>query len=64
MRAQELRKMTKDELQAEKQKLLKEQFQLRMAVATQQNVQTHRLGQARKDIARINTILNETRGES
>ena len=64
MRAQELRKLSTEELQAEKQKLLKEQFQLRMAVATQQTTQTHRLGQARKDIARINTIQNETRGES
>ena len=39
--------------------LLRDQFNLRMQKATGQLAQTHLLGQVRRDIARVKTVLNE-----
>ncbi|WP_286240366.1 50S ribosomal protein L29 [Neptuniibacter halophilus] len=62
MKATELREKSVDELQQELLGLLKEQFNLRMQKTTGQLAQTHLLGQVRRDIARVKTVLNEKAG--
>lgn len=59
MKAIELREQSVDELQQSLLSLLKDQFNLRMQKATGQLAQTHLLGQVRRDIARVKTVLNE-----
>ncbi|SET69715.1 50S ribosomal protein L29 [Oceanicella actignis] len=59
MKAQELRDKTPDELRAQLEALKKEAFNLRFQAATGQLESTARVGQVRKDIARVKTILNE-----
>jgi len=59
MKATELRDKSVDELQQSLLSLLKDQFNLRMQKATGQLAQTHLLGQVRRDIARVKTVLNE-----
>ncbi|NVK02043.1 MAG: 50S ribosomal protein L29 [Oceanospirillaceae bacterium] len=59
MKATELREQSVDELQQSLLSLLKDQFNLRMQKATGQLAQTHLLGQVRRDIARVKTVLNE-----
>lgn len=59
MKAKDLRAKNPAELNKELTDLLKAQFSLRMQVATQQLQNTSQLGKVRKDIARVNTILNE-----
>jgi large subunit ribosomal protein L29 len=59
MKATELRDKSVEELQQTLLGLLKEQFNLRMQKATGQLAQTHLLGQVRRDIARVKTVLNE-----
>ena len=59
MKANELRDMTNEELRAERLKLLREQFNLRMLRGSSQLPQTHLLREARRDIARVETILRE-----
>lgn len=61
MSAQELREKNIDELQEELLRLRKEQFSLRMQFASGQLAQTHLMVQARKDIARIKTVMQEKR---
>ena len=48
-----------DELKKELLELLKAQFGLRMQIATQQLTKTSELKKARRDIARVRTILHE-----
>lgn len=62
MKATELREKSVEDLNAELLKLLEEQFKLRMQKATGQLAQTHLLSQARKDIARVKTVLREKAG--
>ena len=62
MKAIELREKSVDELQQELLGLLKEQFNLRMQKTTGQLAQSHLLGQVRRDIARVKTVLNEKAG--
>jgi len=62
MNAVEMREKTVDELQVSLLDLLKEQFNLRMQKSSGQLGQSHLLGQARRDIARVKTILNEKAG--
>lgn len=62
MKASELREKSVDELTAELEKLREEQFKLRMQLATGQLTQNHLLRQARRDIARIKTVLTEKAG--
>ena len=62
MKAIDLREKSVDELQQELLGLLKEQFNLRMQKTTGQLAQTHLLGQVRRDIARVKTVLNEKAG--
>jgi len=62
MKANELREKNAQELQQQLLDLLKDQFNLRMQKATGQLAQTHLLGQVRRDIARVKTLLNEKAG--
>lgn len=62
MKANELREKSAEELQQALLGLLKDQFNLRMQKATGQLAQTHLLGQVRRDIARVKTVLNEKAG--
>lgn len=59
MKANELRSKGADDLQVELVGLLKEQFSLRMQIATQQLNNTSQLVRVRRDIARLRTILRE-----
>lgn len=62
MSAKDLRGKSVDELNAELQKTLAEQFKLRVQKATGQLSQTHLLKQARREIARVKTVLNQKAG--
>jgi len=62
MKAQELREKSVDELKAELQKVLAEQFKLRVQKATGQLNQTHLLKQSRQQIARVKTVLRQKAG--
>ncbi len=61
MKASELQSKSPRELEEELLRLRKEQFNLRMQRASGQLGQTHLLGETRRDIARIKTILEEKR---
>jgi large subunit ribosomal protein L29 len=62
MNSVEMREKSVDELQVSLLDLLKEQFNLRMQKSSGQLGQSHLLGQTRRDIARVKTILNEKAG--
>ncbi len=62
MKAQELRGKSVEELNAELQKALASQFKLRIQKATGQLAQTHLLKSARREVARIKTMLNQKAG--
>jgi large subunit ribosomal protein L29 len=66
MKAVELRKKSVGELKTELLGLLREQFNLRMQRGTGQLSRPDQMGKVRKDIARINTVINEkiSTGES
>lgn len=59
MKASELREKSVEELQQEIDNLSKEQFTCRMQKSTGQLGQPHLLGQIKKDIARIKTVIRE-----
>lgn len=59
MKASDLRNKTKEELNANLLELAREQFNLRMQKGTGQLAKSSQIKQVRRDIARINTILNE-----
>lgn len=59
MKAKDLRSKTKEELNASLLELSREQFNLRMQKGTGQLSKSSQIKQVRRDIARINTILNE-----
>jgi large subunit ribosomal protein L29 len=59
MEAQDLRKKSVDELNAELVALRREQFNLRMQQATGELPKHTQHRRVRKDIARIKTVLNE-----
>ena len=58
MKAEELRAKTPDELKTQLTELKKEAFNLRFQRASGQLENTARVRQVRRDIARIQTILN------
>lgn len=62
MKTAELREKSVDELNQELLGLLKDQFNLRMQKSSGQLAQTHLLGQVRRDIARVKTVLTEKAG--
>ncbi|PWJ18242.1 50S ribosomal protein L29 [Jannaschia seohaensis] len=59
MNATELRGKTPDELREQLTQLKKEAFNLRFQQATNQLENTARMRAVRRDVARVNTILNE-----
>ncbi|MYE80895.1 MAG: 50S ribosomal protein L29 [Gammaproteobacteria bacterium] len=61
MKASELRDMEPDALQEELVRLRREQFNLRMQRGSEHLPQTHLLKEARRDIARVKTVLRELR---
>ncbi len=61
MRPQELRERTDEELRDELVRLAKEQFHLRMQRANGQLGQTHLIREARRDIARVKTVMLQKR---
>lgn len=59
MKASDLRKKTKDELDAMMIDLSREQFNLRMQKATGQLAKPDQVKKVRRDLARIQTIFTE-----
>jgi large subunit ribosomal protein L29 len=59
MKASELREKSVAELQAELQELFKSQFNYRMQKSTGQLAQFHLIGEVKRDIARVKTIITE-----
>ena len=59
MNAQEMRVKDESELRKELTSLLQEQFNLRMQKGTGQLTAPHELRRVRRDIARVQTVLNE-----
>ena len=59
MKAQDLRDKTPDQLREELSSLKKEAFNLRFRQATGQLESTARMRAVKRDVARVNTILNE-----
>ena len=64
MKAADVRGMSPDQIAESLLNLKKEQFNLRFQAATGQMEKTHRVGEVRKDIARISTLLREQRAAS
>jgi large subunit ribosomal protein L29 len=64
MKTADMRHKSEDELKGELIGLRKEAFNLRFQQATGQLENTARVGQVRRDIARIKTILTEKRKAS
>jgi len=62
MKADQLRAKTVDELRQVRLELLEKQFKLRMRRSSGQLAKTHEIGAVRRDIARVNTVLNDKRG--
>jgi large subunit ribosomal protein L29 len=63
MLASELRTKNTDELRKEIENLLRAHFNLRMQKAAQQLVDLTELGNVRRSVARVMTILNEKKRE-
>ena len=62
--ASDLRGLSRAELNKKVVELKEELFTLRFQAATGQMEKTHRVGEVRKDIARISTLLREKRSAS
>ena len=59
MKAYDIRKMTSEELEKQLKELKNELFNLRFQNAINQLENPHRIGEVKKDIARVMTVLNE-----
>lgn len=59
MKAQDIREMTDEEIQERFTELKEEQFRLRFRSATMELENPKLINQARRDIARMKTILRE-----
>ena len=59
MKIEDVRGLTPDQLAEQLVSLKKEQFNLRFQKATGQIEKTHRVGEVRKDIARLRTVLRD-----
>jgi len=59
MKPSEIRKLSMEELQAKLSDTREELMKMRFQQVTGQLTDTNRLGQLRRDIARMETILNE-----
>ena len=62
MKANELREKTSEELEAALIGELKQQFNLRMQLSTGQLNESHKIKLARRNIARIKTMLKQKAG--
>lgn len=63
MRASELKLLSGSELESKLLELRKDQFSMRLKRSTGSLDKTHKIGQIRKAIARIKTILTEKQSE-
>jgi len=59
VKAKELRDLSSDELKEREQELFRELFNLRFQKATGELGNTAALGKAKKDLARVKTVLRE-----
>ncbi|MEJ5329545.1 MAG: 50S ribosomal protein L29 [Desulfobaccales bacterium] len=64
MKAADLRELTVEELAAKLKELSEELFNLQFQHQANQLDNTARLGQTRKDIARVKTVLREKTGRT
>lgn len=64
MKPSELRQKSVEDLNKELIELRREQFNMRMQKATGQLPRTHRLGEVKKDIARVKTVITEKQGNT
>ena len=64
MKANELRDKSVEDLNKEILELTREKFNLRMQQGTGQLTQPHQIKAARRNIARVKTILNEKAGNA
>ncbi len=62
MQAKELKTKNLAELQDELNKLLQQQFDLRMARGNGQLTKVHLLRDVRRGIARVRTVMNQVKG--
>lgn len=62
MQAKDLRNKDLAELQEELNKLLQEQFDLRMARGNGQLTKLHLMRDVRRNIARVRTVMNQVKG--
>jgi large subunit ribosomal protein L29 len=63
MKAADLRELTREELAAKLKEVHEELFKLNFQHSSNQLDNTGRLGGARKDLARLKTVLTEKTGE-
>ena len=63
MKIDDIRRMTPDQLSDQLIQLKKEQFNLRFQAATGQMEKSHRVGEIRKDIARIKTVMRQKKAQ-
>lgn len=61
MKAEKIREMSDDELQKKQEDLSEELFRMRLQKATAQLDRPEKIREARKDLARVNTVLSERR---
>jgi len=61
MKITDLRTKGMDELRNELKELLRAQFSLRMQLSTQQTNKTHEIRKVRRDIARVRTVMQQTK---
>jgi large subunit ribosomal protein L29 len=64
MKANDLRDKSVEDLNKELLELTREKFNLRMQQGTGQLTQPHQIKAARRNIARVKTILNEKTGNA
>lgn len=62
MKTNDIRKMSTEEINKKIEELSSELFDLRMKQATASMEKSHRVNAARKDIARLKTVLSERKG--
>jgi large subunit ribosomal protein L29 len=63
MNTSELRTKDMQELKKELKELLRAQFSLRMQLSTQQTNKTHEIRRVRRDIARVRTVMQQTKSK-
>jgi len=61
VKAEKIREMSDDELQKKQEDLSEELFRMRLQKATAQLDRPEKIREARKDLARVNTVLSERR---